>query len=149
MKNKFYIAVLSTCIALFACSGEDNGTQSVFEVDLIGTYHVTYSAVVGNKSDSVLLSITANTYSASHFGPDPRFCNSEGVITDYGTPLVTLSRQTVLGSGCDSLRIPEGTFEADYRSRGDTIVFERKVAVGAPLFGDSVFTLTLIQVTSP
>jgi hypothetical protein len=142
MKTHRIIIPILLLAFLTGCSKKDNGVSSPVKLDLVGTYTVTYSALVGKKSDSVNVTIDGGSYSTTHFGPDPKFCDVDGSISDFGKPRVILVPDRIYPGGCDSLRVPQGAFDAQYP--GDTVILERKVPVTVPYPGDSIFTLFLV-----
>jgi len=140
--NQTKTILVALCLVIAGCSKSGDNVGPIAEIDLIGTYTVAHSALVGQKSDSVFITIINTTYTTTHFGPDPRFCDVQGTIVDYRRAKVDLVPDEIFVGGCDSLRIPRGTFDARYA--GDTVILERKVPVTAPYPGDSVFTLFLL-----
>lgn len=96
----------------------------------VGTYRVYDPDVVGEKLDSVSLTVEENTrYELIHYPVRPGrtvdFCNSSGIIDAFGTNLAVFHPQTIDFGGCDSIRVPRDTFVADFVNHGGTIHFDR------------------------
>ena len=144
MYVRLTILLCVLCSLVVGCSKSgDNVGPTPDEVDLIGTYTIRHSSVVGKKEDSVYVSINNTSYTTTHFGPGPKFCDAQGTIVNYRQSGVELVPDQVFIGGCDSLHIPRGNFDATYS--GDTVILERRYAVMTPSPGDSVFTLFLLK----
>lgn len=126
--RKSLILGLLTLALLNGCEGKDNssGQSESFR----GTYRVYDPAFVGEKIDSVTLTIESNIrYRFVHYPFQPGgmvdFCNSAGTVEEFGTNFATFLPESMEGSGCDSIRIPRDMFVTDFSTHGDTIYMDR------------------------
>ncbi len=96
----------------------------------VGTYRVYDPDVVGEKLDSVNLTVEENTrYELIHYPVRPGrtvdFCSSSGTVDGFGTNIAVFHPQPIDAVECDSIRVPRDTFVADFVNHGDTIHFDR------------------------
>ncbi len=116
------------CLLLVGCEEKDNSSDQ--SESFRGTYRVYDPAFVGEKIDSVTLTVESNLYYRFvHYPFQPGsvvdICNSVGTVEEFGTNFATFIPESIEGSGCDSLRIPHDMFVTDFRSHGDTIYMDR------------------------
>ncbi len=112
---------------LVSCSEEDDLGPP--DEEFIGTYMVRDLSVVIDdaKIDSIVFSTQRNTtyrmmfYESSSADTVGSFCYCEGSMIDFGTAKVTFAPTLIIRENCDTLRIPRGLFEADFRTHGDTV----------------------------
>lgn len=135
MKYKLLL-LLFLSLLIISCSDEDDDTGSSEE--FIGTYYAiddsTYITNVGLTTDSVILVIYNNSsYSMITYdinsSDSKQFCSSNGSISGFGSNSVTFYPNDPTGSNCDQIRIPRGTFEADFVNYGDTILLNKIGAI--------------------
>jgi|GEM_PF-2130069 len=139
MRIRILGIILVLALLLAACeSEEEDTTVERFH----GIYRVYDQSVVGEKNDSVRLTVTDNQgYSLVHWpnipGGEIEICNSRGELVAFGSSEFRFVPSIVDSAGCDHTNIPRGIFSADFRDYRN-IMFDRIVA-------DSVFSLQLTQ----
>jgi len=120
---------LMILLLLVAAGCSDDESVSSKTETYSGTYSVQYPATMYEKTDSVVLRITGASYEVDHYRVQPNaeqyFCSSEGAVTGFGTNATTFSPTAWSGSNCDTLRLPSGLYEADWRTHGDTVWLDR------------------------
>ena len=126
--RKFLILGLLTLAVLVGCEEEDSSSER--SESFRGTYRVYNPAMVGEKIDSVTLTVENKVrYRFVHYpfqsGSVVDICNSSGTVEEFGTNFADFYPESIEGSGCDSLRIPHGMFITDFRSHRDTIYMDR------------------------
>jgi len=121
-----------------SCSDTNNPTDSNTVVDLADQY---IGRMVFTKSyappiydyrisytDSVILLITDNTYTLNINGNQSKLCSSTGTIeVNTQTGFITLTLKASMGENCDSKRLPNGEFEAEFSDsslefKGDRVI---------------------------
>ena len=105
------------------------------------------------KIDSLIFTTQRNTtyrmmfYKSSPVDPLVNFCYCEGTLIDFGTAKVSFAPTTIIRENCDTLRIPRGLFEADFRTHGDTVYIEKHVTGGSSSSSyDSLYQLKLLKI---
>jgi hypothetical protein len=124
---KFLILGFLTLSVLIGC--EEDEDEPITE-QFAGTYRVYDPAVVGEKIDSVTLTVDNNVrYRFVHYpilaGRVVNFCNSSGTVEEFGTNFATFFPESIEGVGCDSIRIPRDMFVTDFTTHGDTLYMDR------------------------
>ncbi len=138
------ITVVMAVLATMGLGCEDKPTTLEPTTETFrGTFAVHHPAMVGSdKKDSISLHLSNNRdYILDHFS-DPsggvqEFCGSSGGVSGFGKSLAIFTPEHILDINCDSLRIPSGQFNADFRNHGDTIYMDRTS-------GDSTFSFRLL-----
>ena len=138
------IAVIMASLAILclACEDEPTPLETTSET-FRGTFAVHHPSMVGgDKKDSVSLYLTNNRdYVLSHFSDIPcgvqEICDTSGGVSGFGTSLAIFTPEYTASLNCDTLRIPTGRFNADFRNHGDTIYLDRTS-------GDSTFSFRLL-----
>lgn len=128
--------VLIAALSLFAagCEEEDNALNDPYIERYTGTYMYRDTTKVMDlaKIDSVDYTVTDGyTYSMSFWamGPtdDVDFCDHQGRLETNTANIMEFEPVIQLSSNCDSLRIPRGDFNTDYRTHApDTIYIEKR-----------------------
>ena len=88
-------------------------------------------------------------YKSSSTDPLVDFCFCEGTMLDFGTAKVSFDPTTIIREHCDTLIIPRGLFEADFRNHGDTVYIEKSfqtISNTGHIDADSLFRLKLIKI---
>ncbi|MEA1980815.1 MAG: hypothetical protein U9N54_07565 [candidate division Zixibacteria bacterium] len=136
--KKFIIAIFVIIMLIAGCSDTNNPTDSNTVVDLADQY---IGRMVFTKSyappiydyrisytDSVVLIITDNTYILNVNGNQTKLCSSTGTIeANTQTGFITLTLKASMGENCDSKRLPNGVFEAEFSDsslefKGDRVI---------------------------
>lgn len=147
---KILLIVVAAILLIAGCSNEDEQVPPPSET-YFGRY---YSGIVGQSTpriDSMELSIVNGSYTLFIVNPlndvGGDICSSIGEITGFPGIRVMFKPDTVMAGGCDSLRIPNGTFLARYvgdsafMSIIDTISYE----IYRPIVGDWVHRTDIIE----
>ena len=135
IKTMCVMAVVACCV-LAGCGDDEDPIPTVA---YRGVYRVYRLEVVGDKTDSVILTIENNrNYSIENFDADIAFCNSAGVVEDFGSNFAFFDPMTIDSGNCDVKRLPRGEFHSDFVNHGDTIWLDR-------LSADSAFSFRLIK----
>lgn len=126
--RKLFILGLLTLAVLNGCEEKDNSSDQ--SESFRGTYRVYDPAFVGEKIDSVTLTIENNIrYRFVHYPYQPGgvadICNSSGRVEEFGTNFATFFPESIEPGGCDSIRIPRDMFVTDFASHRDTIYMDR------------------------
>ena len=151
--RKILVLLLLMPLAFTSCDNDED--QGPPDEEFMGLYMVRDKTEVIDmaKIDSVIFSIQKNmTYQMDFYKSSPTdrlvdFCYCEGTLIDFGTAKVSFDPTFINKDNCDTLRIPRGLFEADFRTLGDTVYIERKNTLdedGQIVF-DSLFQLKLIK----
>lgn len=119
----FDILCVGILCTMISCTEEDPIVPE--PISFRGSYRVFDPLIVGEKFDSVLLTISQGHYSFIHYDTPRDFCDSEGAVIGYGTPTVEFVTTQRFGVNCDSLNVPVGKFTAVYVGHGDTIHMDR------------------------
>ncbi|MDH3891162.1 MAG: hypothetical protein OEV49_08765 [candidate division Zixibacteria bacterium] len=122
------ILILIFLTVLVGCVEKDDSSEK--SESFRGTYRVYNPAVVGEKIDSVTLTIESEVrYRFAHTPFRPGvvvdICNSSGMVEEFGTNFATFFPESVEVGGCDSIRIPRDVFTTDFQNHGDTIYMDR------------------------
>ena len=123
-------AISILTLLLLAVVGCEEEEDDPITEQFVGTYRVYDPAIVGEKLDSVSLTVEENThYQFVHYRVRPGavidFCSNSGTVNGFGTNIAVFHPQTIDVGGCDSIRVPRDTFVADFVNHGDTIYFDR------------------------
>ena len=94
-------------------------------------YHGVYFAaddsanIAQQKTDSVeLYIVNFKNYSLTftdESGGISDFCDNSGTVSGFFTNVVRFTPTDFFEANCDSIRVPNGEFQGDYISHGDTI----------------------------
>ena len=127
--RKVLILILLT-LAIFIGCGKDEEQEDSKTEQLVGTYRVYNPDIVGEKIDSVTLTIENNIrYRFVHYpfrqGWAVNICNSSGIVEEFGSNFATFFPDSIDGFDCDTIHVPRDLFTADFRYHGDTIHMDR------------------------
>lgn len=75
-------------------------------------------SVGGHYTDTISFVLDDPYYTLFFVTRHARLCDSEGKTTGFGTPIVKFSPTRIFSGGCDSIRVPHGSFAAVFY--GDT-----------------------------
>ena len=116
--SKVIIVVAGVCALWFACSKETppETTREVFT----GVLEVDrgLDSVGGEYTDTISFILDDVYYSMLFVTRHSNLCDSDGKVTHFGQPSVKFEPTRTYGTGCDSLRVVHGTFDAVFY--GDT-----------------------------
>lgn len=141
--NQLPLALAILVFMTLASCSEDEDKEPVVET-FRGTYGFKHPATVGaSKTDSIILTVTDNrNYRFDNFDDlgdnETEICGSSGVVVHFGSNTSEFKPSSIEYGNCDTLRIPRGTFDADFQTHGDTIWFDR-------VSGDTTFSIRLLR----
>jgi hypothetical protein len=95
-----------------------------------------------DRSDSVTLTISQDTYTFVHHTDHTRLCDTQGDVainTQTGFMTFDPSISNLLGVSCDTLRIPIGVFIAQFTDSSLNLAGERTVRNALGVVIDTVF----------
>ena len=87
-------------------------------------------------TDQVTFTVEGGLYTLKHTTNPSQLCNTQGLVRNFGRNIMTLEVTGSEYAACDSVRVPEGDFDAIFRGdslyigpktvsypRGDTVTF--------------------------
>jgi hypothetical protein len=140
---------IAAILCFVACNGDDNPSSGDTDTVVVAPEYIgilEYSRLENgfriDRSDSVTLTISQDTYRFVHHTDHTRLCDTEGdVVINTQTGFMTFdpSNRNVLSVSCDTLRIPVGVFNARFTDTSLTLDTSRVVwnALGVAI--DTVF----------
>jgi hypothetical protein len=141
MRRVFVLLICGSLAAgLTACGGDDNAVKSDQTENYRGYYVVRHKTIYDPKKDSLTMTVRNNrTYSMDFYpaiGTEINFCDHTGIVSNWGLPTSRFSPTDITSSNCDAVRIPIGTFQANWTAEPDSVVFVRETT-------DSLWRLVL------
>jgi hypothetical protein len=142
MRPAFILLFVTLLSIVFVACGDDEDTiQSTGTEEYTGYYLVRHKTIIGNKDDSLSMVLqNSRSYTIDFYpitGTDVNFCDHTGQVADWGSPTSRFTPLDITVGGCDAVRLPNGTFQANWTDSPDSIVFTRETT-------DSLWRLVLI-----
>jgi len=152
-KILFIVILLIFSVVFVGCPDNQSNLGSQNE-EFSGTYMARDLKLVEALTavDSINFTVIRSTtyrldfYEGASSLDDIDFCDHTGTLLDFGTGKVSFDPTSITPNNCDTLKVPRGTFVADFINHGDTVWIYKQVTDNAatPPY-DSLYMMKIIK----